>query len=229
MTSIRNISRLFIAAALVAVGLVGTSDASTISILPGSQIVGPGGAASVDIVLSGLTAGETVGGFSAILTWDAPILAPFSYVIDPGGKMGAYDINDDFSLGFGAGTLDLFYLANLDPVVGFPTDALLKASEGDGFVLATVTFTGLAQGVSPLTLSFKPADGAYLSDFDGHAFAATSINTVNGSVCVTDPLAPNCGRSVEPGPVPEPATLSLLAAGLIAAAARRRRKGASQA
>jgi hypothetical protein len=223
MTSIRKmITRFLVAGALVAVGFVGTSEASTISILPGSQTIGVGGTATVDIVVSGLAAGDTVGGFSLDLGFNPAILgAAESYTIDPGSIMGAYDPLDDFSNGFTAGNLDLFYLANLTT---FPTDALLKASEGGGFILATVNFTGLAAGVSPLTLTTAAPNGAFLSQYDGTTILPATA--VNGSVCVANP---NGADGCTAAAVPEPATLTLLGGGLAALVSRRRRKAASQA
>lgn len=227
MTSMRKVMGIVAAVALVGAGLVGTSEASTISVIPGSQTIAPGGTASVDLILSGLTAGETVGAFSLLLSFNNAILgAPASFTVDPDLKMGAYDVFNDFSLGFSGGTLDLQYLANL---VTFPNnpagEAALKVSEGAGFRLARVSFTGLAEGLSSLNLAVSPSTGIFLSNFAGTA--AIPAGVVNGSVCVDNPQTPNNLCNV--AAVPEPATLALLGAGIGALVVQRRRRVRSQA
>jgi hypothetical protein len=217
MTSIRKIVRLLAAVAVVGAGLAGTSAASTISVLPSTQTIAPGATATVDIVLSGLAAGETVGGFSFLLNFNNSILGtPESFVNDPDHKMGALPL--DGSPGFNGGSgspLSLYFLAD-----GLISEPALKALEGTGFRLATVTFTGLNEGLSPLTLSISPLAGTFLSDFTG--FGVIPATAVNGSVCVDNPATAGdpCARV---SPVPEPATLSLLGAGIAFAARRRRR------
>jgi hypothetical protein len=173
-----------------------------------------------------LAAGETVGGFSFVLSWNPTVIgATASITIDPDSKMGAYDSNNDFSdfSGFASGNIDLVYLANPADYPATPAgEAALKLSEGIGFRLAHFTFTGLTEGVSFLNLGVDPITGVFLSDFSG--ILEVPATAVNGSICVDDGNGPSrCAAAA----VPEPATLSLFGTGLAAFVARRRRQARS--
>ena len=206
MTSIQKKLTVFLAVLfLVGVGMVGTSEASTvISVTPSSQTIAPGDVASVDITVSGVT--QAIGAFSFLLSFNDSILgAPATFTPDPDGAMGA---GLDFSFGFtgaGGSPLDLYFLAEYQ---GTLSEADLLAMEAPGFVLARVTWTGLNQGLSPLTLSVHPSTGVYLSDYDG--LLEVPATAVNGSVCVADPLS----RTNPCATTPEASTLSLMVAGL---------------
>jgi len=178
------------------------AEAITVSISPATQTIGTGSSTSVDIIVSDLT--DPVGGFSLTLTFDDLLLSGDGFTNDPDGKMGALPL--DLSGGFSGGSLDLFFAAD-----ALETEASLGASEGASFILATVKFTGLAHGLSPLTLS-----DVILSNWDGSSTLA-GVESVNGEICVGEG---GCEK-----PVPEPGTLALLGLGMLGMGLTRRRRG----
>jgi len=207
MKTISRTLRVLAATALATTVLLSQALASPIvSISPVTQTIGVGGFATIDIIVSGLT--DPTGGFALTLSFNNTILSGESFANDPGPppKMGASPL--DLSGGFSGNTLDLFFVADMTE-----TEASLAASEGGGFTLATVTFKGLVDGLSPLTLS-----NVVLSTWDGglNGGPATlaGVEAVNGSVCVGG----NCG--------PEPGSMLLVATALGALAIRRRKQAA---
>ena len=205
MKTISRTLRVLAATALATTVLLSQALASPIvSISPASQTIGVGGFATIDINVSGLT--DPTGGFGLTLTFNNTILSGESYTNDPDVKMGASPL--DLSGGFSGNTLDLFFVA--DPT---ETEASLGLSEGAGFRLATVTFKGLLDGLSPLTLS-----SVVLSNWNGDSTLA-GVESVNGSVCVGIPGVP-CTNA------PEPGTLLLVASALGVLVLRRRKQAA---
>jgi hypothetical protein len=199
MSSIhRTLQRLALAVLSAAAFVSQAEAAAVVSISPSSQNVAVGGTASIDIIVSGLT--QSVGGFQFDLGFNNSFLSMGTRTLDPGAKMGVFDPLNDFSSGPG----NFVYLANLS----FPDEAALAASEGASFTLARVSFLGLADGLSALTLS-----NVVLSDFSITVDLANT--TVNGAICVG-----NCAIN----PVPEPETIVLVATGLAALGLRRRRR-----
>ena len=205
MKTISRTLRVLAATALATTVLLSQALASPIvSISPVTQTIGVGGFATIDINVSGLT--DPTGGFGLTLTFNNTILSGESYTNDPDVKMGASPL--DLSGGFSGNTLDLFFVA--DPT---ETEASLGLSEGAGFRLATVTFKGLLDGLSPLTLS-----SVVLSNWNGDS-TLEGVESVNGSVCVGIPGVP-CTNA------PEPGTLLLVASALGVLVLRRRKQAA---
>lgn len=203
MKSIPRTLRRLALAALAATAFFSQAEAAPIvSISPATQNIAVGLPGSVNIIVSGLT--DPTGGFSLTLGFNSSFLSGVTFFNDPAAKFGPVPL--DLSLGFSTGSLDLFFAADATA-----TQASLSAAQGASFTLATVNFLGLANGLSPLTLS-----NVVLSNWDGSADLA-GVGSTNGAICVG-----NCAIN----PIPEPETYLLFTAGLAALAMRRRRRAA---
>jgi hypothetical protein len=130
-------------AALAATSLLSQA-APVVSVSPATQTIGIGDSASIAIIVTGLT--DPMGGFSLTLGFNDTFLSSVSFLNDPDGKFGTATL--DLSDGFTGGSLDLFFVADADE-----TEASLEAAQGQSFTLATVSFLGKANGLSPLRLS----------------------------------------------------------------------------
>ena len=206
MNSIHRTLRRLALAALAATGFLAQSEAApVVSVSPATQTIGVGGNAAVNIIVSGLSLTDPTGGFSLKLGFNNSFVSGLTFLNDPGTKMGASPL--DLSGGFSGNSLDLFFVA--DPSA---TLASLAAAEGTSFTLATLSFSGVAAGLSPLTLS-----NVVLSNWNGTQDLA-GVTSVNGEICVAA-----AGGTCAINPIPEPETVLLLAAGLAAIALRRRR------
>jgi len=149
-----------------------------------------GGATTVSLNVLRLGGGTALGAYDVTVAFDQSLLSFAS------ASYGDPLLGDQLDLeGFGtisgttpdAGTTEFFELS-LDS-----SEALL-ASQATSFTLATLTFNGVATGVSPLTLSINS-----IGDQDGNALS-TSLQ--NGSL------------QVDAAPVPLPAAIWLLASAL---------------
>jgi hypothetical protein len=163
--------------------LCSQSWAMSLSFSPSSASIGVGESIDIGIVISGLENAD-LGAFDFSINYDSTILGFNSYTLGDGlGDIAAGDA-DDWSLGDdGAGAINLAEISWLWDL----------SSQSDAFTLATISFTGIGAGTSPLLFS-----NVTLGDYWGDPLTATSEN---GSARVT-------------APVPVPATIFLMVTGL---------------
>lgn len=210
----KSVSKAILVVALALIGalsLPGRSDAAPIvKIVPDFQLV-PAGPVSVDIVVDGLV-DEIISGFAVTLDFDPSVLTFVDYTLGVSllpADGAAFDATDTSSAG--TGFLDFFFSNGVGAV------ALDAAQTPPSFVLATVNFTGVT-GFSGLDLGLAGAGATALTAVtennpDGSDLRAS---LQDGSVCV----------GTAPCPVPEPASMALIGAGLAALVARRRSRKA---
>ena len=157
--------------------------AISLSFSPSTSEIGIGDSIDIDLIISGME-NDDLGYFEFDVNYDDSILGFNSYILGSGlGDIAAGDA-DDWSLGdLGSGTINLIELSYL----------LDLSFQADFFTLATLSFTGLNEGISLLSYS-----NLVLSDDWG---VALSASLEGGSVDVS-------------APIPDPATLLLFGTGL---------------
>jgi hypothetical protein len=179
-------------AALVVLGMVGLgsrADAISISLLPAVQSVQQFGTVSIDVVIDGLGAGvaPTLSAFDLDVTFDPAVLSFAS--IEFGTELGdpsLFEAIVSSTVLGGPARVDLAEASLL-------SNAVLDASQPAGFVLATIRFTAVALGESPLAIT-----------------QAVLANTAGGGSLAADRFA----ATITIVPVPEPATLVMMGVGL---------------
>jgi hypothetical protein len=178
---------LFIGLAVLAAN-ANPSAAVVLSLNPSPQQINVGGAAIVDIIISGLgdQTAPSLGAFDIDLSYDPAVVAPLSAIfgshLDLGG-IGSIQFAELTTPG----------LIHLDEVsIETPED--LNSLQLGTFTLATLTFNGLAEGDSPLvfqSLALSDENGGTISDFSAEtALIRVSAGSPNvlpepGSTAVT--------------------------------------------
>lgn len=195
-------SRL-IAAVATALSLLAPlpAGAITVGFQPASPSVLVGSPTSIVLVISGLGEGvaPSLGSFDLDVGFDSSILAFNGATF--GNQLDLFGLGNVSAVTPGVGTANLFELS-LD------TAADLDALQAGNFTLATLSFTALSVGNSPLSIA-------------ANAFADSLGNPLNA-----DLVAGSIGSTT---PVPEPSNVMLMGIGLaavMAAIARRRPLGA---
>lgn len=195
----KNSARLLLLLATAVVS-VGEASAASVSLLPATTTITPGGSVSIDLFIDGLgdTSAPALGDFDIDITFDAAALTLTGYTL--GGALGDPATSEALDVSFGEyliGTLNIAEVSLLTP-------SELVGSQPAGFVLATIEFTaaGLAAGDST---SVDIGAVFALGDATGSPIA---LDTTSGATITAV--------------VPAPAAIWLFATALLAAAGMRR-------
>lgn len=179
--------------------------AATLSLVPSSQVLAPGGLASVAVVADGLndTSAPSLAGYDLHITFDPAVLALGQVIFgDPvlGPQLDLFGLGSLRGADPGAGGLRLYEIS-------FDSAQDVNLLQAGRFTLATIEFSAIAAGASNLGLFIDAA-----GDADG---AALPLTAHGSSVSVTSA-------------VPEPGSMLTLLCGLavlLGARYRLRRRG----
>lgn len=175
---------LSILAALASLALPSTARASiAVSLQPSSQTINPGGAASIDLVISGLGnhVSPSVGGFDFDLTYNPAVLSATG--ISFGSHLNLGTVGSLQNSSFAAPGV-----IHLDEV-SLESPADLVSDQASSFTLATFSFQGIGPGLG-------------LVDFTGGSVSdETGLNSLPFSTS---------GASIQVSAVPETASTGLI-------------------
>jgi hypothetical protein len=141
----RRLSALLaIGAWLLAIHAPTPAHGITLSLQPASSTISVGGVGTVDVVISGLGNGVTpsLGGYILEISYDPALVLPTAVTFGPHLDAGIAGSSSAWMI-VSPGTLGI-------DEVSFEDSAALNASQPPSFTLATLTFQGLAAGVSAI-------------------------------------------------------------------------------
>ena len=212
----RSRTALHALAALVLLGSAPVAGAAVLSLTGPAAPVTAGQSFDVHLEVAGIPDGEILSGLSAQILF-GPSHAAFLSSEFAAGPFA--DGDPDFAPLFGAdadgpGVLALFAFAFADD------DAVAAAQADGGFRIATFGFRARQAGDAVFSFGLADATGRSMRGDEG---------PVAGALPLT--FGPDLRVAISPGVavVPEPATLGLLALGMLGTAALRRRRAARRA
>lgn len=176
----------------------------TLGLTPGSQNIGVGGFAEVEVLISGLGSGAA----PSLSAFDLDILFDFSVINLTGVFFGDSGIGDQLNL-LGAGSITSYDDSTPGQVnlfeVSLNTAAELDSLQASDFSLLRLQFQGVNIGLASLVLSIN-----YLGDSIGDPLTV-SVEPETATIDVT-----------QGEPIPEPSTFGFLLLGLAAFGVGRR-------
>lgn len=163
----------------LAICLALPASATTISFSPSSQSVNVGSTTTVDLIIYGLGDGAapSLGTFDLDIGFDSSILSFNSATF--GNQLDLFGLGAINSVTLGVGTINLFELS-LESV------ADLDSLQTGAFTLATLSFTAISDGSSPLSISVN-ALGDAVGDPLQAELVAGNINSIRNVNAVPEP------------------------------------------